>query len=455
MSPKISDLSDGGTVQASDQLVVARAGANYKITGASLPTVVAGGMVEIYKNTLASTAASFDITSIPGTYRDLLLVASLTPVASGTPDINIRFNGDSGSNYEWVTGYLTGSIGGVNASTSDTRIKCDLMDTTNRFLIQTRIFDYADGAIHKYVEGQGTRIGGSVHPQAARWKSNSAITQITLSPSSGSWAVGSRVTLYGLNADIGTSAGTVTVTQTSHGLAVGDIVRVSGSNTYTKAKADSAANAEVVGIVTAVSDANNFALNSTGRITGLSGLTAGATYFLSPTTAGATTTSEPGVAGQVSKPVYVAASTTTAYFLNSRGYIVSGNPETIIQSTHGFVTGDVVRHNGSAFAKAQANNTTNAEVIGMVSSTPSADTFTLKSWGVMTGLSGLTAGAVYFLSGTTAGAITTTEPSSIGYVSKPVMIATSSTTGYFLNMRGSLISAAEADTDLLLYMIAR
>ena len=52
----------------------------------------------------------------------------------------------------------------------------------------------------------------------------------------------------------------IDVAQSSHGFAVGDVIRVtSGSNnTYEKARANTAVNAEVIGIVIDVTDTNNF-----------------------------------------------------------------------------------------------------------------------------------------------------------------------------------------------------
>jgi len=125
-------------------------------------------------------------------------------------------------------------------------------------------------------------------------------------------------------APAGAGAGTsATITQASHGLAVGNLVRLNGS-TYQKAQADSAANAEIVGIVSAVADANTFTLTTGGKVTGLSGLTAGTVYFLSAGTAGALTATEPSTIGQVSKPVLVADSTTSGWFFNFRGLVVGG-----------------------------------------------------------------------------------------------------------------------------------
>jgi hypothetical protein len=95
------------------------------------------------------------------------------------------------------------------------------------------------------------------------------------------------------------------VNQTSHGFIVGDVVRSNGTaNQYTKAQADSAANAEVMGIVTAVADANNFTITSHGYITtGVPAGTVNDVLFLSASTAGALTATEPSGTGEVSLPM--------------------------------------------------------------------------------------------------------------------------------------------------------
>lgn len=116
----------------------------------------------------------------------------------------------------------------------------------------------------------------------------------------------------------GGSALSRSISQTSHGLAVGDVVRLSGTS-YVEAQATSEANAEVVGIVSAVADANTFTLTTGGYVEGLSGLTAGVVYYLSET-AGQLTTTEP----TISKPLLVASSTTTGWFFNMRGLTGGG-----------------------------------------------------------------------------------------------------------------------------------
>ncbi|MCW1908620.1 MAG: hypothetical protein KIH63_004735 [Candidatus Saccharibacteria bacterium] len=115
------------------------------------------------------------------------------------------------------------------------------------------------------------------------------------------------------------------VSQTAHGFAVGDVVYLN-SSTYTKAKADAASTAESVGVISVIVDANTFTLVTNGQITTLSGLTAGTVYFLSDSTAGAYTATEPTTIGNISKPLFVAYSTTGAIVNNYRGKVIPSTP---------------------------------------------------------------------------------------------------------------------------------
>lgn len=113
----------------------------------------------------------------------------------------------------------------------------------------------------------------------------------------------------------------------------------------------------------------------------------------------------------------------------------------ITQSSHGFSVGSIIKFNGTVYATAQADTAANAEVVGIVSTVGSANSFILTTHGYVTGLSGLTAGVTYFLSPSSPGTLTATEPSTVGQISKPVLIADSTTSGYFYNMRGEILTA--------------
>ena len=119
--------------------------------------------------------------------------------------------------------------------------------------------------------------------------------------------------------------------------------------------------------------------------------------------------------------------------------------KSINQTTHGFSVGNAIRHNGTIYVKAQADSDTNAESIGVVSTVADVDNFTVTTEGYITGLSGLTAGESHFLDETTTGLITANVPTADAEVIKPVLIADSTTSGYVVNMRGTVIGSNIAD----------
>jgi hypothetical protein len=122
-----------------------------------------------------------------------------------------------------------------------------------------------------------------------------------------------------------------------NGLTSGNIVRLDPTLGLTFAKADSADNAEVLGIVVsqdatynyiAISgqiDNSTFAktIENSLKISGAT-LKAGSAYFLSPTVAGGLTTIEPSSYGHVSKPVLLGVTGDTGIILPYRGIIIEG-----------------------------------------------------------------------------------------------------------------------------------
>jgi hypothetical protein len=99
---------------------------------------------------------------------------------------------------------------------------------------------------------------------------------------------------------------TIDVSQTGHGFSAGDVLKfVDNASPYQLAQADSAPNAEVVGIVSSVADANNFTLQIGGIVEGSAVPTGtqGDVVFLSPSVAGGTTTTRTTTAGEIAKPI--------------------------------------------------------------------------------------------------------------------------------------------------------
>jgi hypothetical protein len=115
---------------------------------------------------------------------------------------------------------------------------------------------------------------------------------------------------------------TQAVNQTTHGFSVNDWLYHNGT-IYALADASAAATAESIGIVSAVAGVDDFTIQFGGRITGLSGLTAGEAHFLSET-AGQITATAPTTEGAVIKPVLIADSTTSGFIFNMRGTEITG-----------------------------------------------------------------------------------------------------------------------------------
>jgi hypothetical protein len=220
------------------------------------------------------------------------------------------------------------------------------------------------------------------------------------------------------------------------------------STAWVKSQANSDTNSDVDGVVVNVVDANNFEYQIPWvTLDALSGLVTGETYFLDPTTAGAYTLTPPTALGTVSKPVLRALSTTEAIFTGLRGAVIGGDAPTIVnQVGHGFTTfGTMIRFNGSAWVKSQANSDTNADVDGIVIDIIDADNFEYQvPWVTLDGFTGLTPGTSYFLDPTTAGAYTSTQPNTIGQVTKPVLRALSTTEAIFIGLRGAVVVAPPA-----------
>lgn len=123
---------------------------------------------------------------------------------------------------------------------------------------------------------------------------------------------------------------TKSITQTSHGFSVGNVIRLNGTSTYAVAQADSVSDAEAIGIVSTVTDANNFVLTTGGYVTGLSGLTANTVYFLDPSVAGGLTATQPVAVGQVNKPIFISDTATSGYLINYRGELITAGMTNIL-----------------------------------------------------------------------------------------------------------------------------
>ena len=124
---------------------------------------------------------------------------------------------------------------------------------------------------------------------------------------------------------------TLTVSHTSHGFDANDIgkaVRSSGTDgQFVVARANTAANAEVVGVITSIDTANQYTITTSGFVDVVAAVptaTAGTVYFLAEADDSQLTSTEPTTAGAVSKPVAVVTESNAQMILiHYRGEVIT------------------------------------------------------------------------------------------------------------------------------------
>jgi hypothetical protein len=144
-----------------------------------------------------------------------------------------------------------------------------------------------------------------------------------------------------------TSAVIKSINQTAHGFTVQQLIYLNGS-VYTLVLANSVITAEAIGIVTSVIDANNFIITTSGYCNGFSGLTAGTVMWASDVTPGLLTATMPTAIGSIEKPVFVADSTTSGYFINYRGNVITTPSLGRLLNVQRFLTGTAATYTPTA-----------------------------------------------------------------------------------------------------------
>jgi len=150
--------------------------------------------------TLGTTAASVTFSSIPATYRDLILVASGT-MSTNNLDINMTLNSDStDANYSrvWMSGRSDNNTA-VSSTASNRRITAWGYwgnDQVANSIAQ--LMDYSATDKHKTVLARSNRVSSGTDAIAMRWANTAAITSVQLSPTSSTFASGCTFSLYGV-----------------------------------------------------------------------------------------------------------------------------------------------------------------------------------------------------------------------------------------------------------------
>jgi hypothetical protein len=146
--------------------------------------------------TLASTNTSITFTSIPATYRDLVVVSNISR-ATADGLIQIQLNSDTGSNYSRVWMLGSGSGSGNSGTSTDSGYKM-LSYSTRISTVISQLFDYSATDKHKTMLWRGNDSGAEVSAMAGRWANTAAVTTLRVHTVVGDFASGSTFSLYGV-----------------------------------------------------------------------------------------------------------------------------------------------------------------------------------------------------------------------------------------------------------------
>jgi len=169
------------------------------------------GFESIATQTASGSGTTITFNSIPSTYKYLQL-HSYFALTNNDTDLNIRFNGDSGTNYTKSQVYSSGtpssSLQGTSSSRGLTSIAGPVWygNSTSGFVSTiTYIFDYAASdkvKTHHTLTGGSidtSGIGQGIFARMGLWNNSSdAISSMVLTSTGGNIISGSHFALYGI-----------------------------------------------------------------------------------------------------------------------------------------------------------------------------------------------------------------------------------------------------------------
>lgn len=168
----------------------------------------------ITTTTLTSVTNSVNLTSIPATYTDLILVVNVKAEPNNYPILLMRFNSDSGANYSRT--YMIGEMGNATSGRNSAYNQmypgpgsaAGITDYPNLYSYGImHIMSYANTSVFKTVLSRDASprnlIGANQETGlfVNLWRSTAAISTINITTNNGAnYDVGSSFTLYGIKA---------------------------------------------------------------------------------------------------------------------------------------------------------------------------------------------------------------------------------------------------------------
>jgi hypothetical protein len=168
------------------------------------------GLTQLAQITTAASQTTIDFTSISGSYTNLRIVAQVrSQVAAATDTIFVRFNNDSGANYDQIQLPITTTATPASAVAQTQIALTNVAGSTTTANYATAftldIPNYSKTTFNKSCVAQAAGRSGNATPgvmgmAGGDWNSTAAITRVTLILNAGGAFVNGLVfTLYGLS----------------------------------------------------------------------------------------------------------------------------------------------------------------------------------------------------------------------------------------------------------------
>lgn len=208
IQPTIFDAkADLLTATAADTPARLAVGANDTVLTADSSTATglkwaaaAGGMTSLATGTLSGSQV--DLTSISGSYKDLVLVIRNYRPNTDSQALRMRLNADTGTSYT-TTSYNTADLSEAAVSSTVLTLTGSVDSTTNNGITYVTLFDYANaitwkmGTVLTLQSGDATVTNFTSRKAFLLSNISAAITQINLFPASGTFEAGTYI-LYGV-----------------------------------------------------------------------------------------------------------------------------------------------------------------------------------------------------------------------------------------------------------------
>lgn len=159
--------------------------------------------VALDRVTVGSAVSSVTFNSINQGYTDLVLVANVVSSTNAANYVYLQYNGDTGSNYSTTILSGNGSSAVSTRFANRTNFNIDYYATPNTQVGNriVQIQNYSNTSVFKTGLVRANRAGGGTDAMVGLWRSTAAITSITITCDSDTFAAGSTFSLYGIRAE--------------------------------------------------------------------------------------------------------------------------------------------------------------------------------------------------------------------------------------------------------------